>query len=343
MVSIFKDEEDYIIRFTKKVEDYFIKYKYHYEEQFHFQGYLISFNYQKNRIHLTVELPMIKENKDKEKGLIVMQEINLLKKVDKNLENLVRFMIEEKKKLFQDKSYLSSLIQDVFINRWVFIQECPICVEFNAHTRCDRCQFPICALCLNKFMTFENSERIAKKFCQCNRNFLVFNKMPCHRLIIHEANRNFSVFNIRPYHWTLEDKPPNDLFYNRFNNEDINYEETQAENTQAENNGADHSEADDTEDEDTEDQDSEDENTEDEDTETEDTDDNVNDNSEDEDTDDDVNDNSEAEDTETEEDKLAVSLFLKAVQNFSPDFIVNANCLRSDSDDDENNVEDLEN
>ena len=322
MVSIFKDEEDYIKRCTKKVEDFFIKHKVHYEEQFHLHDYLISFNFQKNRIHLTVEVPMIKENKDKERGLIVVQEVNLLKKVDKNVENLVRFMIEEKKKLFQDKSYLSSLIQDVFINRWVFIQECPICVEFNAHTRCDRCQFPICALCLNKFMTFENSEKIAKKFCQCNRNFLVFNEMPCHRLIIHEANRNFSVFNIRPYHWFLEDKPPNDLFYNRFNNEDINYEETQAENTQAENNGADNSEAEDTENEDTEDEDTEDEDTEDE-TEDEDT--------EDEESNTNVED-SENDDSEDEEDKLMVSLFLRAVQNFSPDFTVNAN-LQSDSDD----------
>ena len=283
MVSIFKDEEDYIIRCTKKVEDFFIKHKVHYEEQFHLHDYLLSFNFQKNRIHLTVEVPMIKENKDKERGLIIIQEVNLLRKVDKNVENLVRFMIEEKKKLFQDKSYLSSLIQDVFINRWVFIQECPICVEFNAHTRCDRCQFPICALCLNKFMTFKNSEKIAKKFCQCNRNFLVFNEIPCNRLIINEANRNFSVFNRMAYRRFFEDKPLriNDLFYNHLNDEDteddnneaedIETEDTEDEDTEAEDTEAEDTEAEDTEAEDTQDDDTEAEDTQDDDTEAEDT------------------------------------------------------------------------
>ena len=298
MVSIFKDEEDYIIRCTKKVEDFFIKKKVHYEEQFHLHDYLLSFNFQKNRIHLTVEVPMIKENKDKERGLIVVQEVNLLKKVDKNVENLVRFMIEEKKKLFQDKSYLSSLIQDVFINRWVFIQECPICFEFNAHTRCDRCQFPICALCLNKFMTFENSEKIAKKFCQCNRNFLVFNEIPCNRLIINEANRNFSVFNRMAYRRFFEDKPLriNDLFYNHLNDEDTEDDNNEAEDTEDVEN--EETEDEETENEDTEDEETEDDETEDEETEDNDTDNNV---------------------KNSGNDIVVVNLLLRAVQNFNHD------------------------
>ena len=283
MVSIFKDEEDYIIRCVKKVEDFFIKKKYHYEEQFSFQDYLVSFYFSKEKIHLAVKLPIIREKKDKEKGLIVVQEVKLLKKVDKDVGNLVRFMVEEKKKLLHDQSYLSSLIRDKFVNRWFLIQECPICIEFNAHTRCDKCQFPICALCLNKFMTFENSKKIAKKFCQCNRTFYVFNKIPAHSYRNNDLESDSEE----------ENNHIEGVFYNHVNNED-----------------------DDSENEDTLDDDSEDDEAQDDDSEDND--------SKDEETQDDHSKNQDTDDSEDDEDKLMVNLFLRAVQNFSPDYTVNA-------------------
>ena len=296
MVSIFKDEEDYIIKYTKRVTDLLIS-KDHYEERVYLQNYLLSFNFSRDKVHLSVELPIIRDKKDQENGLITVQEVNLLKKVDKDVNNLVRFMIEEKNKLLQDKSYLTKLIGDVFITTWFLTQECPICIEFNAHTRCDRCQFPICSLCLNKFMKMENDKKIVNKFCQCNRKFYVFDKIPPHRLAVDEEN---DLDN------DLNETVREDLFYNLVNNDTI------------ENNDEDTEDDDDSENEDTLDDDSEDDKAQDDESEDND--------SKDEETQDDdsKNQDTQDDDSEDDEDKLMVNLFLRAVQNFSPDYTVNA-------------------
>ena len=308
MASIFKDEEDYIIKYTKRVTD-LLSSENHYEERVYLQNYLLSFNFSKDKVHLSVELPIIRDKKDQENGLITVQEVNLSKKVDKDVNNLVRFMIEEKNKLLQDKSYLTELIGDVFITTWFLTQECPICIEFNAHTRCDRCQFPICSLCLNKLM--KNHKKIVNNFCQCNRKFYVFEKVPPHRLAVNEENDLDNDLNE-----TIRE----DLFYNFVNNDTT------------ENNDED------TEDYDTEDDDDDSENYLD-------AEDYLDDSEYDNDYSEDYVDDSEedvedTEDDDSEEEEIR-RMVLKSVSNCSLDFTVNCN-LQLHSDDTINNVKNLE-